>query len=112
MLLQTQVFTPPLSTSDNFFVFTMAASTTPSLYEKAFVPQDLVTIQVGQYLATVYPNVEPSMPVYECIHAFQVARTTLEPLPVNTRLILDAIGAQSNCSAIIDSLMFDWNQLL
>ncbi len=57
---------------------------------------------------TVYPKVEPSMPVYECAHAFQVAPTALEPLPIDTCFILDAIGAQLNCSAIVDGLMFDW----
>ena len=79
-----------------------------SFHEMAFVPHELVTIHVGRYLATVYPKVEPSMPVYEGAHTFQVAKTALEPLPVNTRLILHAIGDQLNCSAIVDGLMFDW----
>jgi hypothetical protein len=47
------------------------------------------------------------MPVYERAHAFQVAKTTLKPLSIDTRLILDAIRAQLNWSAIIDGLMFD-----
>ena len=56
----------------------------------------------------MYPKVESSTPVYERAHAFQVAWTALEPLPVDTRLILDALGAQLNCSAIVDGLIFDW----
>jgi hypothetical protein len=68
----------------------------------------LVTIQVGRYSAAVYPKVESSMPVYERAHAFQVARTALEPLPVDTRLILDALGVQLNCSSIVDGQIFDW----
>ena len=58
--------------------------------QMSFVPRDLVTIQVGRYLATIYPKVEPSMPIYEWAHVFQVACITLEPLPIDTRLILDA----------------------
>ena len=87
----------------------MSATPAPSAFgEMAFVPRDLVTIQVGRYSATVYPKVESSMPVYKRAHAFQVARTALEPLPVYTRLILDALGAQLNCSSIVDGLIFDW----
>ena len=74
----------------------------------AFVPRNLVMIQVGQYSAAVCPKVESSMPVYERAHVFQVACTALEPLPVDTRLILDALGVQLNCSAIVDGLIFDW----
>jgi hypothetical protein len=48
------------------------------------------------------------MPIFECTHAFQVVKSTLEPLPVDTPLILDAIGTQLNCSAIVKGLMFDW----
>ena len=82
----------------------MNLSSSPS----AFIPRDLVTIQVGRYSAAVYPKVESSMPVYERAHAFQVARTALEPLPVDTRLILDALGVQLNCSSIVDGQIFDW----
>jgi len=82
----------------------MNLSSSPS----AFIPRDLVMIQVGCYSAAVYPKVEPSMPVYERDHAFQVARTALEQLPVDTRLILDALGIQLNCSSIVDGQIFDW----
>ncbi len=51
------------------------------------------------------------MPVFECAHTFQVVKSALEPLPVNTCLILDAIGTQLNCSVIVDGLMFDWPSL-
>jgi hypothetical protein len=37
-----------------------------------------------------------------------VIKSTLELLPVDTRLILDAIGLQLNCSAVVKGLMFDW----
>ena len=82
----------------------MNLSSSPS----TFIPRDLVTIQVGRYSAAVYPKVESSMPVYKRAHAFQVARTALEPLPVDTRLILDALGVQLNCSSIVDGQIFDW----
>ncbi len=74
----------------------------------AFVPCDLATIQVGCLSANVYPKVEPGMPNFECAHTFQVIKSSLEPLPINTCLILDVIGLQLNCSAIVKGLMFDW----
>jgi len=51
------------------------------------------------------------MPVFQRTHAFQVNKSALEPLPIDTRMILDALGAQLNCSAIVDGLMFDWRSL-
>ena len=77
----------------------------------SFIPRDLVTVQVGRLLVSLYPKVETGMPVFERAHAFQVNKSALEPLPINTRLILDALGAQLNCSAIIDGLMLDWRGL-
>jgi hypothetical protein len=75
--------------------------------EMAFVPRDLVTIQVGQLSAVVYSKVEPGMPNFEWAHTFQVIKSTLEPLPIGMRLTLDAIGLQLNCSAIVARLVFD-----
>ena len=63
-----------------------------SANEMTFVPRDLVSIQVGCLYASVYPKVKPTMPIHEHAHAFQVIKSTLEPLPVDTRLILEAIG--------------------
>jgi hypothetical protein len=51
-------------------------------------------LQVGRLLASVYPKIDPSMPIFERAHAFQVKKGTLEALPVDTRLIFDAIGTQ------------------
>ncbi len=85
----------------------MTLPTTP-ISEMAFVPCDLVTIQVGRLSANVYPKVEPNMPTFEHANAFQVIKSALEPLPVDTCLILDAIGLQLNCSTILKGgLMFD-----
>ncbi len=78
-----------------------------SISKMAFVPCNLVTIQVSRLSANVYPKVEPNMPTFERVHTFQVIKSMLKPLPVNTRLILDAIGLQLNCSAILEGLMFD-----
>jgi hypothetical protein len=81
------------------------------MHEMSFVPRDLVTVQVGRLSVSLYPKVETGMPVFERAHAFQVNKSALEPLPIDTRLILDALGAQLNCSAIVDGLMFDWRSL-
>ena len=74
----------------------------------SFVPRDLVTIQVGCYSANVYPKIDLSMPIFKRAHTFQVACSTIELLPVETRVLLDALGTQLNCSAIVDGLMSDW----
>ena len=47
-------------------------------------------------------------PIFERAHAFQVARSAIELIPVDTGVLLDALGTQLNCSAIVDSLIFDW----
>ena len=48
------------------------------------------------------------MPIFEHAHAFQVACSAIKLLPVNTCVLLDALGTQLNCSVIVDGLMFDW----
>ncbi len=75
--------------------------------EMMFVPRDLVTIQVGRLSASVYPKVDPGMPVFECAHAFQLVKSAFKALPIDMHLILDGIGSQLNCSAIVDSLMYN-----
>jgi hypothetical protein len=74
----------------------------------AFVPCDLVSIQVGRLYASVYPKVEPTMPIHERAHTFQVIKSALESLPLDTCLILEAIGMQLNCNAQVDDAMFDF----
>jgi hypothetical protein len=64
--------------------------------------------QVGRLSANVYPKVEPNIPTFERAHTFQVIKSVLKPLPLDTCLILDTIGLQLNCSAIVERLMFDW----
>jgi hypothetical protein len=89
----------------------MMTITPASLSEMSFVPKDLVTIQVGRYQAAVYVKLNPSWANHERAHAYQVVKSTLEPLPVDMRLILDAMGAQLNCPAIGDGLITDFLSL-
>ncbi len=88
----------------------MTSSANP-VHKMTFVLQDLVTIQVGGLSASVYPKVDPSMPVFERAHAFQVIKSALKALPIDMRLIINAVGSQLNCSAIIDGLMYYWRNL-
>jgi hypothetical protein len=44
----------------------------------------------------------------ERAHAFHVNMNALNLLPIETRLILDALGRSLNCSAVAEGLMFDW----
>jgi hypothetical protein len=74
----------------------------------AFVPRDLVSIQVGRLYASVYPKVEPTMPIHECAHAFQVIKSAFKSLPLDTCLILKVIGMQLNCNAQVNGAMFDF----
>ena len=79
--------------------------------EMAFVPRDLVSIQVGHLYTSVYPNVEPTMPIHELAHAFQVMKSALESLPVDTPLILEAIVTQLNCNSQVDGSMVDFRSM-
>ena len=47
-------------------------------------------------------KIEPGMPNFERAHAFQAIKSALEPLPID---MLDAIGIQLNCGAIVDGLI-------
>ncbi len=49
------------------------------------------------------------MPIFECAHAFQVVKNALEPLPIDTCIILDAIDMQLSRSAIVDGLIYNWH---
>ncbi len=86
-------------------------SSLAKMHEMLFVPKDSVAIQVGRLWASVYPKVEPSMPVFERAHVFQVTKSTLESLAVDMCLILEAMGAQLNCSTTVDDLIHDWRGL-
>jgi hypothetical protein len=73
----------------------------------AFRPRDLVTMETGCLSANVYPKVELGMPNFESALTFQVIKSALKPFPIDTRLIMDAIGLQLICSAIFKGLMFN-----
>jgi hypothetical protein len=60
---------------------------------------------------SVYPEVEPTMPIHELTYAYQVIKSVLESLPVDMHLILEAIGMQLNCNAIVDGAMFNFRSL-
>jgi hypothetical protein len=70
----------------------MASAPAQQVHEMTFVPQELITIQVGHLSASVYPKIDSNIPIFERAHTFQVVKNALEPLKINTRIILDAIG--------------------
>jgi hypothetical protein len=86
----------------------MASAPAQQVHEMTFVPQELVTIQVGRLSASAYPKIDSNMPIFENAHAFQVVKNVLEPLSIDTHIILDGIGMQLNCSAIVYGLIYDW----
>jgi hypothetical protein len=88
-------------------VITMT-SPTNTMHKMSFVLKDLVAVHVGHLFASLYPKIKPSMPVFERAHAFQVSKSALKALPVDTHLLLNAMGTQFNCSTIFDGLVHDW----
>jgi hypothetical protein len=87
----------------------MASAPAQQIHEMMFVLQELITIQVGCLSASVYPKIDSNMPIFERVHAFQVVKNALKPLPIDTHIILDAIGTQLNCIPIVDGLIYDWH---
>jgi hypothetical protein len=87
----------------------MASAPAQQVREMTFVPQKPVTIQVGHLSASVYPKINSNMPIFEHAQNFQLVKNALKPLPINTCVILNAIGMQLNCSAIVDGLIYDWH---
>jgi len=82
------------------------------IQEMSFIPRDLVTVMVGCLSTTCYPKVEAKMPVHEKAFAYQVAKSALESLPVDIRLIIEAMVMQLNCNATADSLIYNWKSVL
>ncbi len=68
---------------------------------------ELVPTQVGRQTVNLYPWKVGQRPE-ERAHAFHVNMNALNLLPIETRLILDALGRSLNCSAVAEGLMFDW----
>ena len=80
-----------------------------ALFAMGFAPLNLADVSVGQLHVKVYPKIGPSMVfVYECVHAFQIAKAALENLPTNLRLIMDAFGAQLNASLTVEGILSNW----
>jgi hypothetical protein len=77
------------------------------IQEMSFIPRDLVLVMVGCHSTNVYPKVEAKMLIYEHTFAYQVAKSALESLPIDIRLIIEAMATQLNCNAIADGLMYD-----
>ena len=76
-LLEANTHTHNKNSSSSLPVIMTTQAAVPSGNEMAFVPRDLVSIQVGRLYASVYPKVEPMMPIHERAHAFQVIKSAL-----------------------------------
>ena len=57
------------------------------IQEMSFNPRDLVTVMVGRHSTTCYPKVNSTMPIHERAFAYQIAKSALESLLVDIRLI-------------------------
>ena len=82
-----------------------------AVFAMGFAPLGLVDVSVGQLHVKVYPKIGPSMVfVYECAHAFQIAKVALENLPTNLHLILDPFRAQLNASSTVEGILSNWRR--
>jgi hypothetical protein len=70
-----------------------------------FVPGPLNPVQVDKLTVKLYPSMKPP----ECTHAFQTNKTALSTPGINRHTMLDTLGMQLNLSAIVDSVLGDWN---
>ena len=78
-------------------------------HDQAFVPQELVPVRVGSKREVkLYPVVTADMPIAERAHAFQIAKSAVQGLPVDMRTILDVLGAQLNLSTSFEGYRHDW----
>jgi hypothetical protein len=82
------------------------------IQDMSFIPRDLVTVMVGHHSTTCYPKVDSTMPVHERAFAYQIAKSALESLPVDIRLIIEAMATQLNCNSTAYGLMYDWKSIL
>jgi hypothetical protein len=82
------------------------------IQEMSFIPRELVTVMVGHHSTNCNPKVEATMLVHERAFTYQVAKSALESLPVDIRLIIEAMATQLNCNATADGLMYDWKSIL
>ncbi len=86
----------------------MTDSKLPALHGTPFAPRSLVPVAVGHATVNLYPVIDPSMPVEERAHAYQVKKTALASAPVNLRVQLNALGQQLNLVATVDGVRDDW----
>ena len=88
----------------------MADHQPPSAIRNAtgFIPKELVSLQIGRYYAKVYPTVDQGMCKSERAHAFQIAISAFKPLPMEPRMMLDALGSNLSCGTTVDGHISDW----
>jgi hypothetical protein len=74
-----------------------------------FVPRPLKPVQVDKITVKLYLVVHLTMKTPERAHAFQMNKTALAMPGIDRRMMLHSLGAQLNLSAIIDSVLGNWN---
>ena len=74
-----------------------------------FTPLNLNLTPVGRLSTNLYP-LKQWQPMHKRAHAYHVNMNTVALIPIDTHLILDAIGS-FNCSAVIKGIIFDWKNL-
>ncbi len=82
------------------------------IQEMSFILRVLVTVMVGRHSTICYPKVEATMPVHERAFAYQVAKSALESIPVDIKLIIVEMATQLNCNATAGGLIYDWKSVL
>jgi len=75
-----------------------------------FVPWTLEPVQIDKMTVKLYPVVDSTMKPPERAHAFQINKTALAAPGIDHRMMLDALGAQLNLSAVVDGVLGDWTR--
>ncbi len=73
-----------------------------------FVPQPLELVQVSKMNLKLYPAINSTMKPPEHAHVFQIYKTALAAPGIDRQKMLNTLGAQLNLSAIVDSVLGDW----
>ncbi len=76
-----------------------------------FVPWPLKPVQVDKIPIKLYPVVNSIIKPPEHAHAFQTNKTALAVPGIDRHMMFDTLGAQLNLSAIVNSVLGDWNCL-
>jgi hypothetical protein len=73
-----------------------------------FEPKKLVSVLIGKAYVNFYPQIDATMPIWECTHAFHINRSAAISSNADQNLQLEALGSQLNLELIINGSKADF----